>query len=152
TQFYVLLPLLIYVFKKHLVYFLIAAVLFQIFETRSLLGVAFRTDGLFLGVLIALIPDNRLNSFARKILVPSSSVLRACLVVAILTLLLYVGSPAFGTSNPVGYVVAISDFLVCLSSFDACYILPAWAVPKVFTWVGARPYAIYLIHVPVFFF
>src|SRR5690606_36092485 len=67
-------------------------------------------------------------------------------------LLLYVGSPAFGTSNPVGYVVAISGFLVWLSSFNAGYILPAWAVPKVFTWVGARSYAIYLIHVPVFFF
>jgi peptidoglycan/LPS O-acetylase OafA/YrhL len=54
-------------------------------------------------------------------------------------------------SIKVGMVALISGLLVWLASYDAGYLLRPGVASRALSWLGARSYAIYLIHIPAFF-
>ena len=57
-----------------------------------------------------------------------------------------IGSFAFGR-------VALSSIaLVCLASYDQDYLMPRGPWKQVMLWFGSRSYALYLIHIPAFYF
>ncbi len=51
---------------------------------------------------------------------------------------------------PLGMIAILSAFLVWLSSYDKNYICRDGFLKKTFLWIGARSYALYLIHQPVY--
>jgi peptidoglycan/LPS O-acetylase OafA/YrhL len=52
----------------------------------------------------------------------------------------------------IGLIAALSAGLVWIASYDRGYLLPQSGMSRLMAWIGARSYAIYLIHVPAFFF
>ncbi|WP_244505996.1 acyltransferase family protein [Pseudomonas indica] len=146
-QFYFLLPLLVIVGRRFLPYLLLALVLFQLFSTRTLLGIVFRSDALALGVLLALWYRQETYIMVRPAFLKGWGTL---LLLGILASMAFVG--ALKVVAPVFSLFALlSILLVWAASYDMDVFLPHGRLRKLLLWVGARSYAIYLIHVPVFY-
>jgi len=151
-QFYLFLPFVLFLFRRWFPYLFALAVVFQLFSQRSLLLMAFRTDAILLGVLLALWSQTEsYRLFEPKGLKKSPF---AALVVLGILLVGLVCMPSKSLQIiplPVGMVALISILLVWLASYNGPYILPVSPLRKIFCWVGSRSYAIYLIHIPVFY-
>lgn len=147
-QFYILLPLLALLARRWIVHVLIVLVVYQLFATRGLLMVMFRSDALMLGVLLAI--WSRTASYERlRALLPlrgGSLVLMAVslLMGAFMSNALDVGVYKFSL------VAICSIVLVWMASYDADLFIPVEPLRQLAIWIGTRSYAIYLIHVPVF--
>lgn len=149
-QFYLLLPLLALITRRALLYVLIALVFIQVFSIRTPLTMMLRTDAIALGVLIAIWSGSlSYHGFQPTIFKKYSGSI--FMFFAFLCMgALY--SPALKTvSIQAGLVAMISAILVWIASYDRDYLLPRSHIKNLFVWVGARSYAIYLIHIPVFF-
>lgn len=149
-QFYLLLPLLVMVTRRSLPYLLIALILIQIFSIRTPLTMMLRTDAIALGVLIAIWSSSlSYQNFQPTILKKySGSILMLCAFLCMGALY----SPVLKTvSIQPGLVAIISAILVWVASYDKDYLLPKSHIKDIFVWIGARSYAIYLIHIPIFF-
>lgn len=151
-QFYLLLPFLVLVSGRKLPFVLGLLVVAQIFLERDtpLLALV-RTDGLFLGVLIAL--WSRLPSYPlfKPVFLRHPGV-AVIVIPAMLGMLACVGSTGlFVTVFRYGLVTCIAGFLVWAASYDEDYFArPRWLkVPLL--WVGTRSYALYLTHLPSYF-
>jgi len=148
-QFYLLLPLLVFISGRKLSYILVFSVLVQIFLPRDTALLALvRTDALFLGVLIALWaqhPSYRL--FKPRFLAHPMAAL-AFLVLSLLALAC-VGSETLRiVASPYGLVAVISALLVFVASYDQDYFARTRWIKVLLLWVGTRSYALYLIHMP----
>lgn len=150
-QFYLTLPFLVFLCRDRLATVLLVLVLAQLLtdklETRL---VAFRTDGLFLGVLLAL----HHGKTAYKRLEPSwleSGLTRCVFVLGCLGLMAGAG---VWFQIPDGYRYAVGavagTLLVFAASFDRDYIVRTRWIQAALLWVGSRSYAIYLAHIPAF--
>jgi peptidoglycan/LPS O-acetylase OafA/YrhL len=152
-QFYFIFPILIFIFRKYIVYFAIFAILYQWHIPSiyfSLLMNSIRTDKLLAGVLIAVwaayaskqewswVESRRLHGFLR--------------VVA--WALLIVELPLSTTLGLVRYAPApstiICSLLVFLAAFDRDYFMPPRGFRAIVMWLGSRSYGLYLIHIPAF--
>ncbi|MFV3367053.1 acyltransferase family protein [Pseudomonas sp. NY15435] len=148
-QFYILLPLIALLARRWLVPVLLVLVVYQLFASRGLVMVMFRSDALILGVLLAI--WSRTASYERlRTLLPARG---GSLVLAAISLLM--GAFWSDTLDVGAYkfsLVAICSFvLVWMASYDAELFIPAGPWRQLIIWIGTRSYAIYLIHVPAFF-
>jgi peptidoglycan/LPS O-acetylase OafA/YrhL len=152
-QFYLLLPLLVLASGRWLPYVLGAAILVQLVSSRSgLYEMLLRTDGILLGVLLAMFSRTRAYQFF------DPAFLKTMWFIKIPALgILFVGLAVVGgekvnlVSHPVSLITLISAALVFLASYDQDYLLRKGRVKKLLMWVGSRSYAIYLIHIPAFY-
>jgi peptidoglycan/LPS O-acetylase OafA/YrhL len=158
-QFYILLPIAFLFAGRRLPIVLAVGVLAQLFVPRfgpgtsdfgNLLNVV-RSDALMLGVLIALwsrTPTYRLFEPASLRRMPLVGILVLAVLIALLvitgSLVLHLG--AF----KVGLVAILSAALVFVASFDGDYFFPPGRLKTMLVWIGARSYALYLIHQPAF--
>jgi peptidoglycan/LPS O-acetylase OafA/YrhL len=80
--------------------------------------------------------------------------LKVVTVGLLLLFLVSLGSSALKiTEWRISLIAIISLILVYIGSFNQNYIIPSNSVLKaILIWTGARSYAIYLIHIPSFFF
>jgi len=152
-QFYLLLPLIALATRKYLLAVLLVLIVGQLFVTRSLFMMAFRTDALALGVLIALWETR--NSY--RLVVPSIMAnrwVRAAVLFGLLSALSMLGSDVLHiVSMRVGLIAVLSAILVWIASYDKNYLCAdKGPVRRIVLWVGSRSYALYLTHVPAFFF
>jgi peptidoglycan/LPS O-acetylase OafA/YrhL len=151
-QFYILLPPAAFLLRGRLQLILIALVALQFpLRPHSLWPVMFRNQAILLGVLLACWEPHpsfrrvgwhlaRWPAFARWI--PAAA------------LVLMLG--ALGVAGPaprfmIGLIALTSAALVYLAAQDAGLIMQASALRRVMLWLGARSYALYLIHIPAFF-
>ncbi len=151
-QFYLAFPVLILLFRRRLVWFLLMFALVQMATPRlqSPLMV-FRTDALALGVLIALWsgrPSWRAGLPALLALGRAGRLALAGLALLAMALLCSRLEP---TPYAVGLIALLSAALVLLASHDRDLLLADGPLRRVLLWVGARSYALYLIHIPAFF-
>jgi peptidoglycan/LPS O-acetylase OafA/YrhL len=146
-QFYLVLPLAFILFRRHVVAFAIVATAVQLFLARPMWSLpwAIRTDGLFIGVLLAFF------SLTHGYLASLPSWLRGgfARIVALVAVIALVWNGWLLTPAWPGFVAVIGGLLVWMASYDAGLIVPSGALKKALLWVGSRSYAIYLIHVPV---
>lgn len=151
-QFYLLFPLLIILSRRFLPYVLLVLVLAQIFSTRSLMFMSFRTDALALGVLLAL--------WSRH---PSYQMFKPLFLAhwrlgAFIMCISFVCMSALGSdqlhivSIRVGMIALLSALLVWVASYDCDYLCKDGFLKRLYVWAGTRSYAIYLIHIPAFLF
>lgn len=149
-QFYLLFPLVVWLFKRRLAWFLVALVLVQVFSQRGLYGMMFRTDAIALGVLIAIASERAGVSHFKDTLCGWQ--LRI-LVMFLLALLLFLGTYSQNDlPQQLGLVALLAAALVFLCSGRRNVLAGAGRTTRCLLWVGQRSYAMYLIHIPVMFF
>ncbi|MBF0677171.1 acyltransferase [Pseudomonas sp.] len=151
-QFYLLFPLLILLSRRLLPYLLLALVLIQIFSVRSVMLMSFRTDALALGILLALWTQHSSYLLIKpKIL---SGHRAGCILMAgsFLCMAALASNQLHIVSIPVGLIALLSALLVWLASYDKNFLCAPGFFKQAMIWLGTRSYAVYLIHIPVFFF
>lgn len=151
-QFYLLFPLLILLSRRLLPYLLLALVLIQIFSVRSVMLMSFRTDALALGILLALWTQHSSYLLIKpKIL---SGHRAGCILMAgsFLCMAALASNQLHIVSIPVGLIALLSALLVWLASYDKNFLCAPGFFKQVMIWLGTRSYAVYLIHIPAFFF
>lgn len=151
-QFYLLLPLLVLVSRRFLPYVLGVLVVLQLFASRNLIMVTFRSDALMLGVLLAIWSRTAFYERMRPQLLMRLPVLGAATLSGLAILMGAFLSDAIDVGPYKFSLIAVgSALLVWIASYDADLFLQGAPLRKLMTWVGSRSYAIYLIHIPVFF-
>jgi peptidoglycan/LPS O-acetylase OafA/YrhL len=149
-QFYLLFPLLILLFRRHLVWALLALVAVQILTVRTPLLMVVRTDALALGVLLAMWSaqpsyQRWQPTFLRRPWAGISA------LITIGLLLSFMATDRFTfASYRIGSIAVLSAVLVWIASYNRDYLMPAGAVQRLLAWVGSRSYGIYLIHIPAY--
>ena len=150
-QFYLLLPLLILCLRRYLGWALLALVLVQFFSLRTPLLMVLRTDALAIGVLLAL--ASLQPGYARwnpTLLGRAWS--GPLLLVAVAAALSVLASEAYSlVAVRIGAIALLCGLLVWIASYDRDYLLSNGPLKRLLVWVGARSYAIYLIHIPAFY-
>lgn len=151
-QFYILLPIAIFAFRKRLPFFLCVVVLTQIFLPRlpSTVIAALRSDALALGVLLALFSRSRVYREIDPVFMRKP--VYGFIVVAVFVMLLATLPPIGQQKLEVvpfatGLLGVASLVLVFIASFDRGYIARGPLKPALM-WIGSRSFGIYLIHVP----
>lgn len=151
NQFYILLPLLLFLFPNRKLCVVMLIIFFvQFFIPRTLnadtpLGWPLRTDAIALGVVIAVLSTKTVYS---KI-TPSfmNHKLLSFAVLSILTFLLCIFTdPEPIVSFQVGVVALISAVMVFFASFDKGYFSFNKRFDKACMYIGSRSYSIYLTH------
>jgi peptidoglycan/LPS O-acetylase OafA/YrhL len=150
-QFYLLLPLVAFVARSRLPIVLAVIVLAQLFLPRSgphgspLLNLT-RSDALALGVLLAIWAGGQ--SYRR--LEPTWLARKPWPWVTaplFLTVFAFVTGPTGGLGGfQVGALALLAAAIVWVASYDRNYVWPPGLLQRALCWLGARSYAIYLIH------
>lgn len=151
-QFYMLLPLVVFVSRRWLVPILIVAISLQMFSPRSLLMLGFRSDALLLGVLIAWWSGKPGFSAVEARLIGNSRFMRLLVGGGLIVVLVAAAADQWVLATyRFGIVSLISATLVLFAAFDRGYFVPLGGLKEFLLWVGSRSYAIYLVHVPAYF-
>ena len=152
-QFYLLFPLLVVFARRYLPHILLLLVALQFFSERSLLLMMIRTDAIALGVLLALWSSHTSYQQVKPLFLAHWRVgvlvmagLFLCLGALASVDLQVVRAPRFGL------IALLSAVLVWIASYDMNFLCPDSMFKRLMIWVGSRSYAIYLIHIPAFFF
>lgn len=150
-QFYLLLPLLILVCRKRLVWVLLALIAVQLFTWRSALLMSIRTDALALGVLLAMW-SSRPSYLAWEPRLLRRRWSDPLILIGLGAALSVLASAPFNLANyRIGAIAMLCAVLVWIASYDRDYLLPKGKHKQILVWLGARSYGIYLIHIPAFF-
>ena len=152
-QFYLLFPVLIFLCRRWLAGVLLLGIVLQFCLVRTPLLMVVRTDALMLGVLLAMTEGRSIYLKLQPVFLSQSRLIRVLVVALLLTLMGVMASDAFGLFRfRVGIIALCSASLVWLASYDRDYIMGDSVLKRCLLYVGSRSYAIYLIHVPTFFF
>lgn len=150
-QFYFLLPLVILLSRRWLVPVLILIVLYQLLQERTLAMMVFRCDGMLLGVLLAIWSRHSSYQLARPVFLQRLPFKAAIPLLWLLGCLALLGSDELQiATHRVSVITLLCALLVWIASYDDNLFIPA-PLRALFNWLGARSFAIYLIHIPAFF-
>jgi len=152
-QFYMLLPVLVLISGRWLPHILVAAVLLQLASSRSgLYEMLLRTDGLLLGVLLAIYSQTRSYACLEPSILGRNRLLAAPVLLALFLCLAVIGAESLkSVSHSTSIITLVSTALVFLASYDQDYIMRKGRAKNLLMWVGSRSYAIYVIHIPAFY-
>ncbi|WP_458071339.1 acyltransferase family protein [Rhodanobacter sp. BL-MT-08] len=153
-QFYLVLPLVALLLRRHIAWLLVLVIVVQAIVPRTLLTMSLRTDALAWGVLLAL--ASHLPVFAR--LEPrwlhSRRWLQRALALALVVAIAAVSArESLAIGQRVSLIAVLAVMLVWLAAYNRNFLSgPDSSIKRFMIWTGQRSYAIYLIHVPAFFF
>jgi len=153
-QFYLFLPLVCFLSRKWLPRVLGCLVLFQILiPHRPMLLINIRTDGLLMGVLIAIWSGTTSYRRFEPHFLAHSRLLR---LVVLLVLLYALGATTAATDTwglaPFRFsiITVLTTLLVWIASYDKDYLSVSRLLKPAMMWIGARSYAMYLVHPVVY--
>ena len=151
-QFYLLFPFMIVLARRYLAHFLVVLVVAQLFSVRTPVLMAFRTDALALGILLALWTQHSTYQLFKPVFLARWK-FGVLILTGILLCMSILGSGSLNVVPiKVGLIALLSVLLVWIASYGSGLLCFSWPLKSLFVWFGGRSYAIYLIHVPVFFF
>ncbi|MFM0351444.1 acyltransferase family protein [Paraburkholderia sp. RL17-347-BIC-D] len=152
-QFYMLFPILLSaVPRKWWPAPFMALAAAQFFADRPVWSFfwAIRTDAICLGVLLAMVRRNDAYLLTRPSFL-SRRFASVAWTTGLIALLCALPSPLFFTVPfYTGLAAIVSVALVWTASFEHGFICPKGAIRTILGWIGARSYALYLIHFPAF--
>lgn len=152
-QFYFLLPLLVLCLRRRIDVFMAGLVIAQFGLVRMPTLMAFRTDALAWGVLLACMAASASYVTIEPRYLLRLGPLRLAIPALLLTALALLAAPfTAGWHTRISLIAILSAILVWIASYDRGYLFPQNGMSRLLGWVGGRSYAIYLIHVPAFFF
>jgi peptidoglycan/LPS O-acetylase OafA/YrhL len=160
-QFYFLLPFVILLSRRWLPLVVGAGVLLQLFIPRTganagVVGLYFnmmKSDAILLGVLIAIWSTHPTYRLFEPVFLKRRPVVGFMLFAGLVLLLAATGSDFLHiVPFQTGLVALISALLVFIASFNQNYLWPPGPLKQVMLWFGTRSYALYLVHIPAYFF
>jgi peptidoglycan/LPS O-acetylase OafA/YrhL len=151
-QFYLILPFVVFFTnRKQLISIVWAVIAIQFFLDRPQVPPNalwyFRSDGLAWGVLIALVGTSSDADHLASALMHS---IWSRFAVFLFAIIMLVGLPSTNLPMAMGLIAAVAAVLVYLASRDRDYFYTGRFVDPVIQWIGARSYALYLVHFPAF--
>jgi peptidoglycan/LPS O-acetylase OafA/YrhL len=159
-QFYILLPIALFFAGRRLPWVLAVGIVAQFFIRRigphlsdfGMLLNMLRSEALMMGVLLAIWSRKATYGLFEPTGLKGRPLTGLALLTLLTAVLAAVGGPGLTVvSFTIGLVALISAVLVFLASYDQDYLMPRGPWKDVMLWVGSRSYALYLIHIPVFF-
>jgi len=149
-QFYFFLPLVFFLSRRWFPLVVIVVLFQQLLSTKGLWELAFRMDAILLGVLLALWSGS--SSYRKLEPANWSRGLIGLLVVVLFVCMLVIASDGVAfKSHRTSIVALLAIVLVWLASYNKNYILPQGRLLRIMKNLGRLSYAIYLVHIPVFF-
>lgn len=151
-QFYLIIPVLAWLLKKYLKYFLSVILLILIFVERPewSWGWALRTDALILGVLIAIfLKQGALKKIEHSEII-KNKFFTTCIMLVAIFLMAYLPAKPNHILFSTGLVALVCAVLVLLASFNKNYLFFGNYLKKVLLWFGSRSYSLYLTHIIIF--
>ena len=154
AQFYFVLPFILYFFRKRLASVLLILVMIQLFWFRNKWMLISRMDGFFLGVLIALWKQRKLGFAMLEPKILDKAWARVLFTGFLICALVVLSGKLhiLPRSYKVSMSTVVSAVAVVVATFNKDYFVKSKWLKKVFLWIGARSYAIYLIHIPILHF
>lgn len=151
-QFYILLPVVIFCFRKFLVpfLFLVIAVQFCLLRPDWSFAWAIRTDALIWGVLLAIWSRKPSYTLWQPHFLNRYPVLKYFLIPLCLAGMAILPATPNKVPAGTGLLALVCAVLVYLASCDQGYILKDSCLRKLLVWIGSRSYSIYLIHIIAF--
>jgi len=150
-QFYALLPPLAFLLGRRLTPVALALVVLQFpLHPHSEWPVVFRSEPILIGILLAIWEGSASYRAVGCWAVALPRMARVALILGLIVVLGILGHHGLTARFGIGLIALVSGALVFLAAQDRGLILGAGAVRSLFIWVGARSYAIYLIHAPAF--
>ncbi len=150
-QFYLSLPVVAYLAGRRLVPLLLAVTALVFALPYAPWVMMIRIHAVLLGVLLAIASAQP----AYRLFAPGFLRGRAWagLLILVFVLLLIASLAPFAqtiTAYPLDLIAVLSAVLVFIASHDQDFLFGYRPVRAVFTWLGTRSYALYLVHVPAF--
>lgn len=151
-QFYVLLPLFVWIFREYLKYFLIIATFGVLFLNRPewSIGWAIRTDAIMLGVLLAIFSRSQKMQQIKNIALFQNKIVMSFALFLSLWGMAFIPSEYNYVPFRTGLLALICAGLVFIASLEQDSIFNGKLIKKVLLWLGSRSYSLYLIHVIVY--
>lgn len=152
-QFYLLLPFVAWFGRKYLPWIIAFVIAFQMLQQRSVLGMMVRTDALLLGVLIALWSNRDTYRLVEPVFLLKWPLRGFPLLLVLVCLMLIVASDRLNIV-PLNWslVSILAALLVWVASYDRDVFMLRGPLGSLLLWMGSRSYAMYLIHIPAFYF
>lgn len=151
-QFYVLLPLVAFLFRKRLMVLMLALLAWQFVMPTAPVFVLARPGAIAAGVLLAMFSHRAEWHLAEPRFLARGPFVRAAFVLIIVAL---IGALESDLMRPLysvlfGLVAVLCAMLVHAAAYDRDYIMRPGLLRTAFAWVGSRSYSIYLIHIPAY--
>jgi peptidoglycan/LPS O-acetylase OafA/YrhL len=154
-QFYAILPFVVFFAGRRLTPLLVVIIVAQLFLYRigpggNTLFNMIKSDGLCLGVLLAIWAGSP-SYFRVEPTVLKHKLFRMTLAPAFLVVFAALTGPVFGPKYLLAGMAAIlGAVIVWVASYNRDYLFAPGRIKQSLCWLGARSYAIYLIHIPVY--
>ena len=153
-QFYLLLPIAIFLSRRWFPYLLVCLILFQLFfPHRPPIMTVFRTDALLLGVLIALWSTRpSYRAFDARFL-GKSALLRVLVIIGLLVAMATDERINAGRLGAFSFSVIslLCAALVLIGSYDKDYLFVPGPFKRFMMWMGSRSCSVYLLHIPAYY-
>ena len=150
-QFYLVLPIAIFLLRDRIWMVLGPIIALQFLIPPTTLTVCLRGGSISLGVLVAVWQGHSSYRLFEPRPLANHRLIRTAIVGLSLAFIAMLGSyTASIVQFPFGMVAVLSAVLVWLASYDENYVWHDSLLKRAFLWIGARSYALYLIHQPVY--
>ncbi len=137
-QFYLVLPLVVLVSRRFLPYLLIALVVIQLFSTRTLMSLVFRTDAIALGVLLAIWSQHSTYLVARPEILSRMKWIGTAIMAALLFFMGIVGSAVLHVvSYKFSLFAVLSVLLVWMASYNLDLFFPVRPLKRLLLSIGS---------------
>lgn len=154
-KFYLVFPLLCILLRKRLVVLVALVAVLQLLLPRDgyhMLLVCTRLDALCLGVLIAIWARHGSYSLFTPLFLSNRLMASAFAAVLLIGLLVLGANNLNIVSMRFSVIALLSAALVWAASYNRHYLCALFGpLSSVLVWLGARSYAIYLIHLPAYY-
>ncbi len=148
-QFYILLPILIWLFDRFLPAAICVAILLQLPLEHDTYYFFFRSDALLWGAALALWARASGYESCEPTFLKPRFVSAVFVLLALTSLFRWAGTGNIAPAFAIGGISAVSAVLVWAGSYDRNYICPPSA-RTIVLWAGSRSYAFYVAHIPIF--